>query len=149
MTSQILLVRPLPGEGGETRRATHLVEVPKGAAPRGSLRTCCGRQFEPGELELLDGVGGMPCEACLLKVPNGDGRATADAGALSARLAELETTVEVLFRCVDRVVQVIEQRSRQSSGGFGETDGSLAERAMLNRRASEEPGQSGTDHGPA
>lgn len=83
MTGRILLVRLRPGLVGESRRVVHIVPETEGKTHRvvhvvpepeatttpESLRAYCGGEFRPGELELLDGITGMPCERCLLHMP--------------------------------------------------------------------------------
>ncbi|WP_216213768.1 hypothetical protein [Amycolatopsis aidingensis] len=70
MTVRLLFARPLPGTVGETQRVTHLFAVPpeSDSTPQ-ELTALCGTAFGHGELELLDGVRGMPCESCMVRSP--------------------------------------------------------------------------------
>lgn len=65
----VLLVRPVVGTVGERRRVVHIVRVAEGHGRPSRLRACCREEFEPGDLELLDHISGMPCEDCLRHVP--------------------------------------------------------------------------------
>ncbi|TKG63098.1 hypothetical protein [Prauserella endophytica] len=67
MSVRILVARPRPGLVGETRRVTHVFPYPD--TPPDRLAAYCGANFGQGELELLPGIHGMPCEACLARVP--------------------------------------------------------------------------------
>lgn len=62
---QLLLVRAVPGSMGERERVAHVVAIPSAGQRPQQLKTRCGVTFAPGELELLDGPSGMPCEECL------------------------------------------------------------------------------------
>ncbi|MTD55715.1 hypothetical protein [Amycolatopsis pithecellobii] len=66
MSAWLFIARPLPGTVGETRRVAHL--FPEPTTPD-TITAYCGAAFGPHQLELLDTVGGMPCEACLARSP--------------------------------------------------------------------------------
>ncbi|MBA0127892.1 hypothetical protein H0B56_20290 [Haloechinothrix sp. YIM 98757] len=78
MGVRLLLARPLPGTVGEARRVTHVFAEPESVPAR--LDAYCGVSFGAGELELLDGIRGMPCEPCLLLAPPPDGQLDGGAG---------------------------------------------------------------------
>ncbi|MBA0127368.1 hypothetical protein H0B56_17615 [Haloechinothrix sp. YIM 98757] len=78
MGVRLLLARPLPGTVGESRRVTHVFPEPESVP--GRLDAYCGASFGVGELELLDGIRGMPCEPCLLLAPPPGGRLDGGAG---------------------------------------------------------------------
>lgn len=76
--SPFVLVRFRVGIVGETRRTTHLVEIPPEDLPSTPvtigdhirvITALCGQSFAPGEAELLPRLMGMPCEACLRRSP--------------------------------------------------------------------------------
>jgi hypothetical protein len=54
-------------EVGERRRECHLVPLPEPGEMPTLLRAFCGLVIAPGTVELLDGIRGMPHEACLAK----------------------------------------------------------------------------------
>ena len=64
----VMLVRFRSGVVGESRRLVHIASVP-GNTGRPFLTVYCGHEFSPGEAELVDGPGGLPCLACLMKAP--------------------------------------------------------------------------------
>lgn len=73
MGLRLILVRPLPDAVGETRRATHLIDLADDTAELPEqLAARCGARFAAGQLELLDGIRGMPCELCLAARPPND-----------------------------------------------------------------------------
>ncbi|MFF1611418.1 hypothetical protein ACFVYA_26850 [Amycolatopsis sp. NPDC058278] len=75
----LALVRLRRGVVGESRRVCHLIPVPAGPVPA-HLTALCGESIFPGEAEVLDGLRGMPCHACLVRsAPPGPGL-LADAG---------------------------------------------------------------------
>ncbi|MEQ0564039.1 hypothetical protein ABJI51_33580 [Amycolatopsis sp. NEAU-NG30] len=61
----LALVRLRRGVVGESRRVCHLIPVPDGPVPA-HLTALCGEAIFPGEAEVLDGLRGMPCHACLM-----------------------------------------------------------------------------------
>ncbi|GAA3854092.1 hypothetical protein GCM10022380_84940 [Amycolatopsis tucumanensis] len=63
----IVLARPVRGTVAESQCVAHLVWVPRAGRPE-VLAAFCGVEFGPGELELLTGVAGAPCEGCLLRI---------------------------------------------------------------------------------
>lgn len=68
MSAPVLVVaRPLPGVVGETRRVAHL--FPEVDQVTGNLTALCEARFYWADLEVLDGVSGMPCEECLMRSP--------------------------------------------------------------------------------
>jgi hypothetical protein len=66
----LALVRLRRGVVGESRRVCHLIPVPDGPVPAhltaAHLTALCGEAIFPGEAEVLDGLRGMPCHACLM-----------------------------------------------------------------------------------
>jgi hypothetical protein len=104
-----LLARPVQGSVGERDRLTHLVYVPEMRTRSAFARACCGRAFGPGELELLDRVAGMPCEACLRDAALGCDERKLPQETVSARVAGLEAAVEVLAQRVDRMSELLAQ----------------------------------------
>jgi hypothetical protein len=69
----LALVRLRRGVVGESRRVCHLIPVPGGPVPE-HLTALCGESIFPGEAEVLDGLRGMPCHACLMEsAPSGRG----------------------------------------------------------------------------
>ena len=120
---RLLLARPVEGTVGERERVAHLLELPEEVQSRPArLRAFCGREFGPGELELLDRVTGMPCEPCLRKVPiERADRSLSSADEISARLAEIEAAVAAVNGRLDRLsallVRAIEQVTGPSSTG--------------------------------
>lgn len=106
--ARLLLARPLEGTVGERERVTHLVYFPEVRNRIKLARACCGRAFGPGELELLDGVTGMPCEACLRDAAGGhDERKLAGSDTISARLAGLEAALDLLAEQVNLMRQLL------------------------------------------
>lgn len=51
-----------PGVVGESRRVVHASVLWSSSA--GVVRSLCGREFALGDVEVLEGIGGMPCMAC-------------------------------------------------------------------------------------
>lgn len=101
MGVRLLVVRPLPGTVGERRRVAHLVPLVGTERMPERLTACCGQSFGPDELELLDGMRGMPCESCLLQAPAVE----------SAELtAGAESGVEVRWNEVSDRLAVIDAR---------------------------------------
>jgi hypothetical protein len=62
----LAMVRFRRGVVGESRRVCHLIPVPSGPVPA-QLTALCGESIFPGEAEVLDGLRGMPCHACLME----------------------------------------------------------------------------------
>lgn len=62
----LALVRLRRGVVGESRRVCHLIPVPAPGAVPEYLAALCGESIFPGEAEVLDGLRGMPCHACLM-----------------------------------------------------------------------------------
>lgn len=70
----LALVRLRRGVVGESRRVCHLIPVPAPGAVPAELTALCGEAIRPGEAEVLDGLRGMPCHACLMEnTPRGTG----------------------------------------------------------------------------
>jgi hypothetical protein len=70
----LALVRLRRGVVGESRRVCHLIPVPAAGAVPEYLTALCGESIFPGEAEVLDGLRGMPCHACLMaNTPAGGG----------------------------------------------------------------------------
>jgi len=70
----LALVRLRRGVVGESRRVCHLIPVPPAGAVPAQLTALCGEGIFPGEAEVLDGLRGMPCHACLMEsAPSGPG----------------------------------------------------------------------------
>ncbi|HKS46712.1 MAG TPA: hypothetical protein VJT49_16690 [Amycolatopsis sp.] len=67
----LIVARPLPGTVSETRRVAHL--FPKPSTYPGQLIALCGAKYWSGDLEMLNGVRGMPCERCLARSPEPNG----------------------------------------------------------------------------
>jgi hypothetical protein len=65
MTVRIFIARAIPGSIGETRRVSHIFQLPPDGETPESLTAYCDASFVPGELELLDGPTGTPCVSCL------------------------------------------------------------------------------------
>ncbi|GAB3579694.1 hypothetical protein GCM10027445_48740 [Amycolatopsis endophytica] len=64
LSGAFVLARPRAGVVGETRRVAHVFPLP--ADRPGVLVAYCGFEGRPGELDVLDGPAGMPCERCLV-----------------------------------------------------------------------------------
>lgn len=82
------------------------------------LTACCGQSFGPDELELLDGVRGMPCEWCLLQAPaveGGELTAGAESGVnvgwneVSDRLAALDARLDLVVALVAALRSVVSE----------------------------------------
>jgi hypothetical protein len=54
---------------GESDRTTHLVPIPADDSPLAQLTALCGLVIRPGMADLVDELGGMPCEKCLISSP--------------------------------------------------------------------------------
>lgn len=68
MSAPILsIARPLPGIVGEASRMAHLFPVVDDLT--GNQTALCGARFYYADLEVLDGIRGMPCEVCLVRSP--------------------------------------------------------------------------------
>ncbi|MET9627586.1 hypothetical protein ABZX92_08990 [Lentzea sp. NPDC006480] len=65
----VLLVRKRAGVVGETQRTCHLVPMPDDDRTPLALTAYCGELIHRGEAELLTQPSGMPCVACLFRVP--------------------------------------------------------------------------------
>lgn len=63
----LVIARPRRGTVGERGRVAHLFI---GKADAEALVALCEREFQPGDLEWLDRVRGMPCEQCLMRSPS-------------------------------------------------------------------------------
>ncbi|WP_208024332.1 hypothetical protein [Amycolatopsis pithecellobii] len=122
--TRLLLARPVEGTVGERQRVTHLVYVPEARNRALLARACCGQAFGPGDLELLDGVAGMPCEACLRHAPinNAEGVLT-DGDLIVSRLTGLEAQVELLAELVDRVGKRLSQATITFPGEQSNVEG--------------------------
>jgi hypothetical protein len=75
----LALVRLRRGVVGESRRVCHLIPVPTGPVPE-YLTALCGEAIHPGEAEVLAGLRGMPCHACLMENAPAGGGLLANAG---------------------------------------------------------------------
>lgn len=113
MAIRLLLVRPVGPRVGERARVAHLVPVQEGASRPERLATCCGAEFGPGELELLDRVAGMPCEVCLSCAPlllHGQHEELMPvADDLGGRLASVETSLGQIATRLDEVKDLVDQ----------------------------------------
>lgn len=69
MTVRVILARPVRGTVGETRRVVHVFRVPYEETLPTRLVACCGADFGPGALDIVDGLTGMPCVMCLRYSP--------------------------------------------------------------------------------
>jgi hypothetical protein len=76
----LALVRLRRGVVGESRRVCHLIPVPAPGPVPEHLTALCGESIFPGEAEVLDGVRGMPCHACLVESAPTVGGVLANAG---------------------------------------------------------------------
>ncbi|MDT7804094.1 MAG: hypothetical protein QOI78_7527 [Actinomycetota bacterium] len=76
----LALVRLRRGVVGESRRVCHLIPVPAAGAVPEHLTALCGESIRPGEAEVLDGLRGMPCHACLMAHTPASGGLLANAG---------------------------------------------------------------------
>jgi hypothetical protein len=66
-TELVAIVRLRRGVVGECKRVSHLVPLPaEGPIPE-RLLAVCGEVILPAQAEVLDGIAGMPCEACLAR----------------------------------------------------------------------------------
>jgi hypothetical protein len=66
-TDLVAVIRLLRGVVGECRRVSHIVPMPaEGLLPE-RLVAFCGEVIFPAEAEVLEGITGMPCEACLAR----------------------------------------------------------------------------------
>lgn len=75
----LALVRLRRGVVGESRRVCHLIPVPAGPVS-GHLTALCGEAIFPAEAEVLDGLRGMPCHACLMESAPAGSNVLANAG---------------------------------------------------------------------
>lgn len=64
-TDAVMVVRLRPGVAGETRRVCHVVPVNCTELAPDELTALCGERLRQGDTDVLDGVRGMPCSACL------------------------------------------------------------------------------------
>ncbi|GHF85392.1 hypothetical protein FHX82_002401 [Amycolatopsis bartoniae] len=63
----LAVIRLRRGVVGECRRVSHIVPLPaRGPIPE-ELVALCGAVILPAQAEVLDGIAGMPCEACLAR----------------------------------------------------------------------------------
>jgi hypothetical protein len=76
----LALVRLRRGVVGESRRVCHLIPVPAPGRVPEYLTALCGESIFPGEAEVLDGLRGMPCHACLVASAPAAGAVLANAG---------------------------------------------------------------------
>ncbi|MTD57353.1 hypothetical protein [Amycolatopsis pithecellobii] len=66
-TDLLAVIRLRRGVVGECRRVSHLVPLPaEGPIPM-QLTALCGEIILPSDAEVLNRIGGMPCEACLAR----------------------------------------------------------------------------------
>lgn len=63
----VAIVRLRRGVVGECRRVSHLVPLPETGPIPTELSALCGAPIDPHDAEVLDGIAGMPCEACLAR----------------------------------------------------------------------------------
>jgi len=63
----VAVVRLRRGVAGERRRVCHIVPIPDSGPIPGLLSALCGEPIAPGDAEVLNGICGMPCEACLTR----------------------------------------------------------------------------------
>lgn len=68
-STPLLLVRFRAGVVGERARGCHIIPAPVESAMPARLVALCGTEFAPGQAELLPRPMGMPCELCLLRIP--------------------------------------------------------------------------------
>jgi hypothetical protein len=66
-TELVAVIRLRRGVVGECKRVSHIVPLPaEGPIPE-RLIAVCGEIIIPAEAEVLEGITGMPCEACLTR----------------------------------------------------------------------------------
>ncbi|TNC21915.1 hypothetical protein [Amycolatopsis alkalitolerans] len=63
----VAVIRLRRGVVGERRRVSHLVPLPAEGPIPSELTAVCGEVIAPAQAEVLNGVCGMPCEACLAR----------------------------------------------------------------------------------
>ncbi|TVT59361.1 hypothetical protein FNH05_05370 [Amycolatopsis rhizosphaerae] len=66
-TEVVAVVRFRRGVVGERKRVCHIVPIPDFGPIPEHLVALCGELLVPGDVEVLDRIGGMPCEACLTR----------------------------------------------------------------------------------
>ncbi|WP_307849799.1 hypothetical protein [Qaidamihabitans albus] len=109
MSTPMFLARPLPGVVGERRRMCHVFPAPASERPPSTLTALCGAWFARGQLELLDGPRGMPCELCLRTVPQPTQLGGTDdrPDDLDAHVARIERQLDELSRAVDSLADLL------------------------------------------
>lgn len=63
----VAVVRLRRGVAGECKRVCHLVPIPGHEPAPEHLTAVCGERIVPADAEVLDRIGGMPCEPCLTR----------------------------------------------------------------------------------
>jgi GntR family transcriptional regulator len=66
----LVMARPRQGTVGERERMVHLFDAHHHRAANGHLIALCNKRFNPVDLETLNEVTGMPCEACVNRAPH-------------------------------------------------------------------------------
>jgi hypothetical protein len=67
LTEIVAVVRLRRGVASERKRVSHLVPIPDYGPIPAELVAMCGELIVPGDAEVLERIGGMPCEACLAR----------------------------------------------------------------------------------
>ncbi|WP_210718419.1 hypothetical protein [Amycolatopsis acididurans] len=70
----VAVVRLRRGVVGECKRVSHIVPIPEHGPIPSHLTALCGELILPEQAEVLSGVSGMPCEACLARSSRRDCR---------------------------------------------------------------------------
>lgn len=107
--TRLLLARPVAADQGLRARVAHIVPVPEAVPAPRTLKACCGAEFGPGELELLDRVTGMPCESCLSKVPLHANALSGALGTVDQRMAAIDAAVRAIGARVDELAELLGQ----------------------------------------
>lgn len=133
MTVRVFIARPLLGTVGETERVTHVIRAAEGEPVPEWMTAYCGKRFVAGELELLDGPAGMPCEKCLRRVAltqvgspaSESGSDTSDEmGAdVAARLAAIDERLRYIAARLDVLADNVMVVVRAAAPDDGSTSG--------------------------
>ncbi|WP_228688442.1 hypothetical protein [Amycolatopsis keratiniphila] len=62
-------VMPTGRVAGESDRQVHLAPLPAGVDGPVRLVAFCGLVIQPGTVDVVEGMSGMPCTVCLLRSP--------------------------------------------------------------------------------
>ncbi|WP_326938077.1 hypothetical protein [Amycolatopsis cynarae] len=105
--TRLLLARPVSADRGLRARVAHIVPVPEEVPGSMRLTACCGAEFGPGELELLDRVTGMPCEGCLSRAPRRVGALSQAPDPVAERLTVIESAVRAIGARVEELAELL------------------------------------------